>query len=142
MRRLRSILSRLGALITIIGILSAVSCQHMSEPLNPNEPGARIPGESEQIVSGTWKGQQVEYYGRQVIVAVTDHITPGEVAGLLRRYHLTIVQDFDKLGTALVEVPESADLMQIISQLNHNTLIRYAEPNLVERAFGDTASNL
>jgi len=73
-------------------------------------------------------------------VAIADTAAPSEIADLFDRYHLTIVRDFDTLGTALVKTPESTDLMQTIQHLNNSSLIRYAEPNLVMTTTGDTTA--
>ncbi len=93
---------------------------------NPEE------GEDEvQFESGIWQGNEVEYVKGQIVVALADGVEPQDVADLFDKLHLTMVKDFDVLRTALVDIPEPADLMETIAQLNESPLIRYAEPNMV-----------
>lgn len=131
MRRLTNFLLHQLVSLVLMGFFLITGCGRINGPPKT--------GDSERVVSGVWKGQQVQYIDRQILIAVTDQAAPDDINDLFNRFHLTIVQeDFDKLGTALVEVPEPADLMQIIAQLNNNALIRYAEPNLIARTTEDT----
>lgn len=132
MRRFtNSLLHQLVSLV-LMGLFLITGCGRINGPPKT--------GDSGQIVSGVWKGQQVQYIDRQILIVVADQAAPNDINDLLNRFHLTIVKNFDKLGTALVQVPESADLMEIIAQLNNNSLLRYAEPNLIARTTEDTTS--
>jgi len=123
MRRFTNSLLHQSGFLILIGLFLITGCGRLNGPPKTEE--------SEQIVSGIWNGKQVQYIDRQIIIAVTDQAAPDNIKDLFNRFHLTIVQNFDKLGTALVEVPESADLLPTIESLNNHPLIRYAEPNLI-----------
>ncbi len=123
MRRFTNFLLHQSVFLILMGLFLIIGCGRLNGPPKTVQ--------SDQIVSGIWNGERVQYIDRQIVIAVTDQAAPDDINNLFHRFHLTVVKNFDKLGTALVEVPESADLMPTIESLNNHPFIRYAEPNLI-----------
>lgn len=87
-----------------------------------------------RVKTGIWRNQEIEYVEGQIVVILKPGVTASEVSSLLGSYKAKIVQDFDKLGWGLLEVPESADIFPIIKALEKSPLIKAAEPNMVTHA--------
>lgn len=84
-----------------------------------------------QILQGTWKGRVVKYVSGELAIKLRTGTNTQSLTSLFRRLHSRIKQDFDKLGWGWVEVPDTSDIMALVSAVRESPLVEVAEPNFV-----------
>ena len=85
------------------------------------------------ILTGTWKGEELEYVESEILIKLAEGVTAGDVSTLLQQQRAIIKNDFDNLGIGLVEVPGTTDLFSVIDVLGASSFIEFAEPNGIYR---------
>jgi hypothetical protein len=85
------------------------------------------------IKSGIWNGQEVKYIDGEIAIKIKEGVSPTQLNPMLNQFQAKIKQNFDELRWGWVELPESTDIMQVISIFQKSTLVETAEPNLVMR---------
>jgi hypothetical protein len=84
-----------------------------------------------------FRGRKVDYVANQLLVglkrelasdresreSVLKALPPGSV----------LQGDFDRLGIALIDLPEGSDIMEVARRLEEHNAVVFAEPNLLDR---------
>jgi hypothetical protein len=88
-----------------------------------------------EILSGEWKGQNVEYLDREILIG----LKPGKTQALFEQeivsFSVEIVRQADRFGFLKLKVGEGIDLFAVINAIDQLPTVEYAEPNMVDRMF-------
>ncbi len=87
-----------------------------------------------RILQGMWKGQNVEYVEGEILFKIRPDARLSDVGELFAKSQAQMVGDLDQLGMGRLQLPSSADVFEVIEQLNSSDLIQFAEPNMIDRA--------
>lgn len=86
------------------------------------------------IISGIWNGQSVKYVAGEIAVRLRTGAFPSALTPLLNQFHGTIKQNFDQLRWGWISVPDTIDIMPVISALQKDSTVQIAEPNFIDHA--------
>ena len=87
-----------------------------------------------RILTGTWTGEEIEYVEGEILFRLKGDIKLEQAKPLLIRNQAKLAEDFDRLGIGKLELRSSADIFQVLDNLNSSGLFEFAEPNMVDRA--------
>ena len=62
---------------------------------------------------GIWKNQKIEYVSGQILLKLKPEVQRGNALSMLSQNKLELIEDFDKLGWALVELPKGIDELSL-----------------------------
>ena len=81
------------------------------------------------IKKGSWKNRQIEYVDRQIVVRIKFDVRMQDVKAVIGKHNGKLVEGIDIHRWGLIELPEGADIFQVIEALKDNPTIEVAEPN-------------
>jgi hypothetical protein len=85
-----------------------------------------------EILSTTWRGQQIEYLDREILMMLKPEKSQAIFERDIKNMPVEIVRDADKWGFMKLKVNEGQDLFKLIDQVEKMPGVRYAEPNMVD----------
>jgi len=88
-----------------------------------------------EILSGQWRGQQIEYLDREILLMLQPNKSQAEFEQFIEGYPVEIVREADKWGFMKLKAQERSGLFELIEEIDQMSIIRYAEPNMVDRTF-------
>jgi len=86
-----------------------------------------------EILEGTWKGQNIEYLDREILLGLKAGKTQNLFEQELVSSPVQIVRQADRFGFMKLKVNEGEDVFKVIEDLEQLPSVRYAEPNMVDR---------
>jgi subtilisin family serine protease len=94
------------------------------------------------ILKGKWKGKEIEYLEREIIIRYKSAVVK-QLADPMNRRRMKVellrelpqgfkvINDLDRFGRLIIEVGDSEDLFSLIEGIERNPSVEYAEPNIV-----------
>lgn len=100
--------------------------------------GSAIPLSAEklngvEILSSTWKGQQIEYLEGEILMMLKPDKSQMMFQQDIKNMPVEVVRNADKWGFMKLKANEGQDLFELISQIEKMPGVLYAEPNMVDR---------
>nr|NIR93102.1 S8 family serine peptidase [Gammaproteobacteria bacterium]NIW46518.1 S8 family serine peptidase [Gammaproteobacteria bacterium]NIW97859.1 S8 family serine peptidase [Phycisphaerae bacterium] len=89
------------------------------------------------IKTGFWKGHEIEYVEGRINLKLKSGYDKTDILPLFSEHEMDIVQDFDKLRWALVEVPPHVDIFSLMDALDKHPMVEAVEPDGVMHTFLD-----
>lgn len=83
------------------------------------------------VKRGIWNNKEVEYADGQIALKLKSGVQMQSVIPLINKLNATIVENFDKLRWALLELPTGTDIFSVITALMNNPMIEAVEPNMM-----------
>jgi subtilisin family serine protease len=87
-----------------------------------------------KILTGTWMDRQVEYIEGEILFKMRPGAKSLHLLPLLADNRATLAEGPDKLGMGKLKLGSSADIFDLLEDLNASDLIEFAEPNMIDRA--------
>jgi parallel beta-helix repeat protein len=84
-----------------------------------------------RVVSGIWNGQSVKYPAGEISIKIKEGSSPSALTTLFNQFHATNKGGFDQLGWGWIVLPDTTDIMLVISALKQNSAVEIAEPNFI-----------
>jgi hypothetical protein len=88
-----------------------------------------------KVKTGQWKGKSIEYIDREIAIRIKQGFTKEQIIPVLNNFHARLRRDFDDARFGWIEVPDTIDIMPVISTLQSNELVETVEPILVTRTY-------
>ncbi len=83
------------------------------------------------ILSGTWKGMDIEYLESEILVILEPGVEQKDVLKLFQSHNATVTIDFNLRGFGKIEIPKKTDLISLAAILENQSTIKAAEPNII-----------
>ncbi len=88
-----------------------------------------------EILAGEWRGQQIEYLDREILIGLKSDKSQGDLEAELAGMPVEVVRNADRFGFMKLKVDDNVDLFYLIELIDKLPSVRYAEPNMVDRLF-------
>ena len=83
------------------------------------------------VISGIWNGKAVKYASGEIAVELKENTLTTQLSPIFKKYNAVLIQNFDKLGWGWITIPDSTDIITVISELQKNPAIKTVEPNFI-----------
>lgn len=83
-----------------------------------------------------YRGRKVDYVANQLVIGLKRELAqdPESHASILNALPpgSVLKSDFDRLGIAVIDLPEESDIIEVARRLEEHSAVVFAEPNLLD----------
>ncbi|MBD3219017.1 MAG: S8 family serine peptidase, partial [candidate division Zixibacteria bacterium] len=88
-----------------------------------------------EILSGQWRGQQIEYLDREILLMLEPNKSQSEFEATIENYPVEIVREADRWGFMKLQAQDRSGFFELIEEIDQMGIVRYAEPNMVDEMY-------
>lgn len=81
-----------------------------------------------------WMGKEAEYVEGDILFKIKSKVKLSDLNNVFKENQAKLVEGLDRLNMGRLEIASSADIFQVLKNLDSSNLFEFAEPNMIDKA--------